>query len=299
MGIKKVWAVYFSATGTTRKIVTEIARIIAEKTGSVREEFDFTLPDARVDVLRFSADDLVVFGTPVYAGRVPNVLLKYLVTVKGNGAAAVPVVLYGNRNYDDALIELRDILEQGGFHTISASAFVGEHSFSTILAKGRPDEADMAVAKEFAQKTAEKLASIADISTLPPIHVTGIPNPYRGYYQPRDRRGNPVDIRKVKPLTHADCNGCGICADVCPMGAIHRNNVREVNGICIKCGACMKKCPIQAKYYEDPGYLYHQHELEEELTRRAEPELFFISVFFSGLCSLRIRWLHLLLVEQV
>ncbi len=274
MDVQKVWAVYFSATGTTQKIVTEIANRIAKQTGAVRENFDFTLPDARTDILGFAANDLVIFGTPVYAGRVPNVLLKYLVTVEGNGAAAVPVVLYGNRHYDDALIELRDILERDGFHTITASAFIGEHSFSKILAKNRPDEADMAVAKYFAAKTAEKLASVDNAAVLPPIQVEGVLNPYRGYYQPRDRKGNSVDIRKVKPLTNADCNDCKICADVCPVGSIHREKVSEFIGICIKCGACIKKCPRQAKYYEDAGYLYHQHELEAGLTRRAEPDLF-------------------------
>lgn len=274
MDVRKVWAVYFSATGTAQKIVSQIADVIAEKTGAAREDFDFTLPGARAEILSFSANDLVIFGTPVYAGRVPNVLLKYLETVEGRGAAAAAVVLYGNRNYDDALIELRDLLEADGFHTIAAGAFIGEHSFSTILAKDRPDKADMAVAKEFALKTFEKLRIIDNVASLPPVHVEGIPKPYRGYYQPRDRKGNPVDIRKVKPLTNADCNDCKICADTCPMGSINRDNVREFTGICIKCGACIKKCPRQARYYEDAGYLYHQHELEEGLTRRAEPELF-------------------------
>jgi len=274
MDVKKVWAVYFSATGTTQKIATQIADIIAGKSGAVREDFDFTLPDARAKILRFSANDLVIFGSPVYAGRVPNVLLKYLNTIEGHGAAAVPVVLYGNRNYDDALIELRDILEDDGFHTITAGAFIGEHSFSRILAKNRPDEADMAVAKDLALKTFEKLRTIDNFAALPPVHVDGTPNPYRGYYQPRDRKGNPVDIRRVTPLTNEDCNNCLICADACPMGSINRDNVREFTGICIKCGACIKQCPNQARYYEDAGYLYHKHELEDGLTRRAEPELF-------------------------
>ncbi|WP_368243205.1 4Fe-4S dicluster domain-containing protein, partial [Butyricimonas sp. RTP31003st1_G1_RTP31003_210430] len=94
------------------------------------------------------------------------------------------------------------------------------------------------------------------------------------YYTPRDRQGTPVDIRKVKPLTNDRCNDCKRCAKVCPMGSISYENVREFTGICIKCGACIKKCPKQAKYYEDAGYLYHQHELEEGLTRRAENTLF-------------------------
>ena len=274
MNVKRVWAVFFSATGTTGKVVTGIADAIAGELGVECERFDFTLPGAREAVLSFSADDLVVLGTPVYAGRVPNVLLQYLQTVQGNGAVAVPVVSFGNRAYDDALIELRDILESGGFHTIAAAAFVGEHSFSYTLGKGRPDEADMAVATDFARQAAGKLGAIADGHTLAPIDVKGVPHPYRGYYWPRDRQGNPVDLRKVKPLTSADCNDCKVCADVCPMGSISHDNVREYTGICIKCGACVKKCPQHARYYDDKGYLYHKRELEEGFTKRAEPELF-------------------------
>jgi flavodoxin len=139
MIINKVWAVYFSATGTTKKVVECMARTAAEKAGAEYGIIDFTLPQARADALRFQMNDLVIFGTPVIAGRVPNVLLKYLEKIEGNGALAVPVVLYGNRDYDDALIELRDICERGGLHAIAAAAFVGEHSFSYALAMGRPD----------------------------------------------------------------------------------------------------------------------------------------------------------------
>lgn len=274
MEIKKVWAVYFSATGTTKKVAERIAKVIAEKIGAEYGTYDFTLPVARKEALTFRPNELVVFGTPVYAGRVPNVLLKYLDTICGNGAIGIPVVLFGNRDYDDALIELRDILEKGGLHTMAAAAFVGEHSFSNILAEGRPDGADIEEAILFAVKAAEKVIAAADTEIEKPVFVKGIPDPYRGYYQPRDRAGNPVDIRKVKPLTKDTCNNCMVCADVCPMGSISSVDVREFTGICIKCGACVKKCPIKAKYYVDEGFLYHQHELEEGLKRRAVPEWF-------------------------
>ena len=273
---KTVWAVYFSATGTTEKIVLHIARTLArELTPECPAELrflDFTLPAARQAEAVFTPDDIVVFGTPVYAGRVPNVLLPYLTGIKGGGAAAIPVVLFGNRDYDDALIELRNLLEQDGFHTTAAGAFVGEHSFSRTLAAGRPDEVDMERAAYFARQAAEKLKALPDVQT--PVHVKGC-EPLRGYYQPRDRAGAPVDIRKVLPKVGGACNDCGLCAEVCPMGSIRREDVRSYAGICIKCGACIKKCPRHARYYDDPAYLYHQHELEEGLVRRAEPELFF------------------------
>ena len=271
---KKVWAVYFSATDTTKKTVLTIADEAARLLGAEREDYDFTLPGMRENGFAAGKDDLVIFGTPVYAGRVPNVLLKYLATIQGNGALAVSVVLFGNRNFDDGLIELRDILENTGFHTVAAAAFVGEHSFSKTLAAGRPDADDMKEALAFAGKVAEKVKGLPEGEAPAPVEVEGVPHPYRGYYQPRDRKGVSIDIRKVKSLVSDACDDCKICADVCPMGSISHENVREYTGICIKCGACIKKCPKQARYYEDEGYLYHQHELEEGYTRRAAISLF-------------------------
>lgn len=270
MKVKKVWAAYFSATGTTEKVVTGLAKSLAKKMQVEFDCFDFTLPDVRKCETPFQEGDVVVFGTPTIAGRVPNVLLKYLATIEGRGALAIPISLYGNRNYDDCLIELRDILAKANFYPIAAGAFIGEHSFSRILGAGRPDEKDMAIVEEFAEKIVKKIET--GDKTL--IEVNGTPAPYRWYYQPRDCQGNPVDIRKVKPLTNDKCTDCKICAKVCPMGSISFENVREIPGICIKCCACIKKCPENAKYYEDAGYLYHQHELEEGYTRRAEPEYF-------------------------
>ena len=271
---KKVWAVYFSATDTTKKTVLTIADEAARLLGAEREDYDFTLPRMRENGFAAGKDDLVIFGTPVYAGRVPNVLLKYLATIQGNGALAVPVVLFGNRNFDDGLMELRDILENTGFHTVAAAAFVGEHSFSKTLAAGRPDADDMKEALAFAGKVTEKVKGLPEGEAPAPVEVEGVPHPYRGYYQPRDRKGVSIDIRKVKSLVSDACDDCKICADVCPMGSISHENVREYTGICIKCGACIKKCPKQARYYEDEGYLYHQHELEEGYTRRAAISLF-------------------------
>ncbi len=273
--MKKVKAVYFSPTDTTGKVVCRIASRWAELLGLSCGQVDFTLPSGRVRPLVFAADELVVLGTPVYAGRVPNVLLKYLQTMRAEQTMGVPVVVYGNRNYDDALMELRDLMENAGIRTIGAAAFIGEHAFSRVLAAQRPDSEDMAKMDAFAMRLAQKTASLKE-NGLPsdPVAVKGEPFPYRGYYQPRDRYGLAVNILKVKPLVNEKCTDCKRCAEVCPMGSIMRGNVREYSGICIKCGACIKKCPEGARYYLDEGYLYHQHELEVMYARRAEPESF-------------------------
>lgn len=274
MDIKRVCAVYFSATGTTERIVTTIAASAARELHANCETLDFTLPAARAKHYVFDASDLVVFGTPVIAGRVPNVLLPFLTShFQATQTLAVPVVLYGNRNYDDALIELRELLEGNGFRTVAGGAFIGEHSFSKTLAAGRPDAADLTIATTFATRIAEKVTGLTTCPTQP-VFVNGS-LPLRPYYTPRDRNGVHINILKVTPKTDLNlCTHCGLCAEVCPMGSISKDDVTQCSGICIKCCACVKKCPTSAKYYDHQGYLYHQHELEELYQRRAEPELF-------------------------
>ena len=271
--IKKITTLYFSATGTTEKIVTGIAEQIAENYGGKISinSIDFTLPEARQKTYSFDKDSLVIAGIPVYAGRVPNVLLKFLNTISGNEASAVAVVLYGNRDYDDALIEFKDILESNGFKVLAGGAFIGEHSFSTTLGAGRPDEHDMTVAADFASKIHDKIKTP---DKKPAVVVKGN-KPYREYYRPKDQNGNPVSILKVTPKTNCDCIDCKLCAEVCPMGSIDSEDVSKMIGICIKCCACIKKCPVGAKYFDDENYLRHKHELEVEFGgKRREPEYF-------------------------
>ncbi len=278
MKLEKIWAVYFSGTGTTRRTVERIAGGIASRLNLPAESVDFSRPAVRQETLGFGEKDLVVFGTPVYAGRVPNVLLPFLrERIVGGGALAVPVVLFGNRNYDDALIELRNILAADGMHPIAAGAFVGEHSFSRVLGADRPNAEDEALMDEFAARVAE-LATGLDAAPVKSVAVRG-QEPLRPYYTPRDRAGNPINILKVKPKTDPSrCGGCGLCADLCPMGSIDPADVSAVRGICIKCCACVKGCPTGAKFFDDAGYLYHQHELEAQYARPAENEVFYIQL---------------------
>lgn len=276
MRINSVKTFYFSATETTKKIVTGIAGKLAESSGGRSVvNIDFTLPGARKEPAFFSEKDLVIAGVPVYAGRVPNVLLKYLNTIEGNGALAVAVVVYGNRHYDDALIEWRDILESRSFKVFAAGAFIGEHSFSRILGKSRPDAQDMLRVAEFAAQIDHKIT--ASQNKLEIVSVPG-KQPYQSYYRPKDKDGNPVALHKVVPETSSNCIQCGLCASLCPMGSIDAENESRITGICIKCCACIKNCPVEAKYFNDANYLWHKQELEVAFTSpRREPE-FFINI---------------------
>lgn len=275
MKISKVAAVYISPTGNVRKTVCAMAEAIAQKLDVPMSEDDFTLPAAHRETRHFASDELVVFGTPVYAGRIPNKFLPFVQELfKADGALAIPVVCFGNRSYDNALIELRNELENNGFHTIAGAGVVCEHAFSDKLAPGRPDAADIADIRAFACKAAEKALAITPDSIPAPVAVNG-EEPVTRYYTPLGTDGKPAVFLRAKPKTKEElCNGCGICADVCPMGSISHEDPKLVTGICVKCQACIKQCPAHAKYFDDPAFLSHVEMLKENYTRHADSDFF-------------------------
>ena len=143
MNIEKWIIAHFSPTGGTRKVTNAIAAGF----NTPLIEMDLTQPDATATL---GENDALMAVLPVYAGRVPQISLERLAALKGNGQKAVAVVVYGNREYDDALLETRNALEAGGFQVIAAAAFLAEHSIVRSIAAGRPDAQDEALCRQFA-----------------------------------------------------------------------------------------------------------------------------------------------------
>ncbi|MCQ4636704.1 EFR1 family ferrodoxin [Anaerovorax odorimutans] len=257
--MKRVIVMYFSPTGTSGKIAGAIAGGISQAMDCQLETIDLTEPEVRDREYSFSDQDILVLGYPVYAGRVPEVLQAPLRRVKGNGTSAVLAAVYGNRDYEDALIEGQDILTEGGFSVIGAGAFIGEHSYSKKVAAGRPDGEDLACAKRFGEQISDKLKN----SQLAAIEVKGN-RPYK----------DPMPDMPFLPKTTDACTDCGICADKCPMQVIHRDDPRIVDQGCILCSACVKSCPVDAKYIAAEPIVKIRGMLETKFMDRKEPELF-------------------------
>lgn len=270
MELKKVFAVYYSATGTTAKVVRTLAEALGERLGLPVEERSFTRPGERAEVLAFTAEDLVVMGSPTYAGKLPNKLLPdFREKLRGNGALAVPVVTFGNRSFDNSLAELRAVLEADGFCPVAAGAFVGRHAFTDELAYGRPGWSDLAEIRDFAGRTAEKVLA----GDRTPVRVPG--DPAAPYYVPRGLDGEPAKFLKAKPKTYTErCNRCGACVRACPMGAIDPKDPAQVPGTCIKCQSCVRKCTRGAKYFDDPAFLSHVAMLERDFREPKENRVF-------------------------
>ncbi len=270
MNIEKVWALYYSASGTTDRAVNTLAEELAARLDLPLERVSFTRPAERAKDYAFRETDLVVVGCPTYAGRMPNrIMPDFRERLRGGGALAVPVVLFGNRSYDGSLAELRAVLEGNGFRPVAAGAFVGRHAFTDRLGTDRPDWDDKKRLRDFARQIAEKIQG----GDRTPVQVPG--DPSAAYYVPKGRDGQPVNFLKAKPKTDlSKCCNCGVCARACPMGAIDPRNVALVPGLCIKCHACVRKCTHHAKFFDDPDFLSHVAMLEEAFQEPKENEVF-------------------------
>ena len=224
-----VHTLFFSPTGGTRKA----ASLFAHSFSSHVEEHSLEQP-----VTGFSSDDFVVVALPVFTGRLPAYAREKLKAINGGGAKTVAMTVYGNRDFEDALLELQDLLIEQNFRPVAAIAAVAQHSMMSSLAAHRPDEQDGAQLAEFAQKVAEKLIS-CDCCNSPCV--------------PGNRPYREPEPTPVIPATNENCVQCGLCAARCPVGAIDPADPSHINPtLWILCMRCAGICPTKAKDLPSP-----------------------------------------------
>lgn len=147
--IKNADLYFFSPTGGTRKAAELLAKPLAEQLKLI----DLCNREPVVE----GESELAVFAMPVYSGRIPAVAADKLKALKGSGKKAVTMVVYGVRAYEDALIELNDVVSGAGFEIVASAAVVARHSIVPAVGAGRPNEADGAELASFAAEILAKL----------------------------------------------------------------------------------------------------------------------------------------------
>lgn len=263
-----ITSLYYSPTHTSR----DIARAIAcGWDNSLHEEYDLTCHGKPL-VLQHR---ICIVAVPVYGGRIAPVANQRLRQITATDCMAIPVVVYGNRDYEDALLELSDLLSEQGFSILSAGAFIGEHSYSRTgmpIAAGRPDAHDIMRAQEFGKASCTKYTSLKAASqnsgtdafvpeAIAPLSIKGN-RPYKTLTPPTPQA----------PVVTEACTGCGNCLSWCPTHAIFlEGNISDTHiELCTKCCACVKFCPMDARIFDTP----YTARLHQNCATRREPECF-------------------------
>lgn len=251
----KFYEICFSPTGGTEKAANMLVKEFAKEIQSV------DLTDSRVDFSDISLEenDIAVIAVPSYGGRVPRPAVERLSAIKANGAKAVLVCVYGNREYEDTLVELEDTAKQAGFRIISAVAAIAEHSIARQFASGRPDAQDQTQLHKFAEKIHTKLTA-GDVSK-PAI--------------PGNRPYKKASGGGMIPKPTKDCVKCGLCAEKCPVQAIDRNDPKKVDSkACISCMRCVSVCPHSARKVNGMMLAAVNTMLKKTCSERKECELY-------------------------
>ena len=249
--------VYFSPSGGSQKIAQLFGKSISPNYSEIN-----LLTTSIQEPHVFAPEELVVFVMPTHGGRLPSACPDILKKSKGQKTPAVAMVAYGNRAYEDALLELFDILKKNEFETIGAGAFIARHAIFPKVADGRPNEEDGQEIARFAQLCVEKLQK--------PIGERGIKQQIRGY-----RPYTPLPVLPLKPFADENCTLCGECAEICPTGAIPKDAPNETDeNLCITCTACIYICPEKARGFPKEMFTIGEQKFREQYSEPKTPEFF-------------------------
>ena len=251
-----VLQILFSPTGGTR----QVADTITKAWGMKVSEIDLTNAETDHTALDLKKEDIAVIAVPSYGGRVPSLAAQRISKISGNQASCVIVCVYGNRAYEDTLIELNDLAEKSGFKVIAAVAAIAEHSIMHQYAAGRPDTRDKQELQKFAGKILEKVSGSGDDSTIQ------IPGKY-----PYKKAGGAGLV----PKADNSCTNCGLCAEKCPAQAISKDNLKASDSKkCISCMRCVVKCPQSARKVNGVMVSAAALAMKKACSTRKENELF-------------------------
>lgn len=253
--------IYFSARGTTRTCAEWIGKGLDMEMVS----YDW-LRQPCTEPMKISGDDVLLFSMPVYGGYIPKLCKDMAVNLEGNHTPAIIAAVYGNRHYDNALLQMKDILTDRGFRVIAAGAFLAEHSIFPMVAAGRPDEKDKEAMTEFAKRCSRILAE-KDFEAYGGLQVPGTP----GYDDTYKGVG-------WKPDGDDTCIGCGTCVTVCLKNAVNPDDPKKTDTeLCISCGACIYNCPVGARNHHKEGYQEAGLQFAKRCSEYRMPEAYYIT----------------------
>jgi len=252
--------VYYSATGSTRKVAKAIHRGMKD----LMEECDIA-PINKVDPKDMANYDLIGIGGPIwYYRETANLRLFIYNMPRLEGKLCFPFCSHGS-SPSGFMFSLGWALRRKGLEIIGYGDWYGSvfqvlHMPKPYFTDGHPDEIDLKEAEDFGREMAglaQRIASgEASVPKMPkgakadplwrPVHFEGRPpaeeaGGERPRFQPMPRPQRNINMEKC---TYPKCT---LCVDNCIVNSIDFSATPPVfRKNCINCSLCDKMCPVGA-----------------------------------------------------
>lgn len=223
-----IYKIYFSATGRAKRVLD----IISTSFEGEKTEVDLSCRNFNGNDYPIHSDDLCIFVTSVFEGKIPEIAEQNFQKLNGNHAKIILCAVFGNRSIDDCLLHMKDVSVSGSFIPVAGMQIVTQHSIFLDIEASRPDAKDIEQIHNFASQIKELLNTQ---ERFPDLIIPG----HRPYIKINPNMG--------KPIVNDQCIECGQCASHCPVNAIPENNYHVTNDPCIKCMRCIEICPVHAR----------------------------------------------------
>ena len=244
---------YFSGTGNSLWSAKRIAQTIGgectpENIGAWAQKGE-TVVEA----------DAVVLVFPSYAFGLPLAVRRFVRNAKFKTPYLAAFVTYGSTQ-GGTLASLSRILKRKGIGEVYFGRIPAVENYIAIFGppKEKTERLRLAMQKEATEEAArcvmERRAN--RVSTFRPVSA---------FIWLLFSLGIKIFYKRYK--VSGDCNGCGICAKLCPVSAISmRDGLPVFSGKCEHCQGCLNWCPKKA---------IHFGRLDSSLSRYHHPEVSF------------------------
>lgn len=242
-------AIYFSPTGGVKKVLDIVDKMI-----HFDQWIDLSPSDFDGQLVNISEEDECWVALPVFGGRALPLGIERLRRIMGKNSRCIVIAVYGNRAFEDALLEMKEVCEMIGFKVAAGIAAIAKHSILNHVATHRPDEEDAKILTQYVKLIGEK-------STGEGMQCSGN-HPYKDF-----------KIILVPQILHERCIRCGKCRTACPNQAIGENFMIDESK-CISCMRCVAICPVKAREVEPQRLKMMSEKLAEATADRKEYQLF-------------------------
>lgn len=229
---------YFSGTGNSRYVAEQIGAATGDKIVSINQRIK------NGDTSPLTSNSPLVFVGPVYAGRYPRVMDKYIQEINFIGEKKAYFIGTCAATPWATVRYVEKLCTQKGFTSLGFNSIVMPQGY--IAGGGtQPKEVNERILAE-AQPKIEQIA--ATISA--------------GQSLPLESPGKSIMSTLINPMMYATmisakaftvtskCTGCGKCVARCPLNNVTLKDGKPVWGKeCTHCMACIAGCPQEAIEY--------------------------------------------------